>query len=103
LRSFIAWWIEEHAPLVVAAKQPHLKRYVVNLRWPEDPLPGKPEDETDWDGVAEQWFETEDDFRAAFAPGAPSASRVDAVNHVSRQARIIVQENPIEVSDAPQT
>src|SRR5690348_9402972 len=66
LEEFHRWWIETHVPAIVAAQKPHLRKYVVDLRWAEDPLPGKPKDEMDWDGVAEQWFETEDDFKAVY-------------------------------------
>jgi hypothetical protein len=100
LEEFHRWWTETHAPAVVAAQRPYLKRYVIDLRWPDDPLPGKPADEMDWDGVAEQWFETEDDFKAVYARATVSPTRADTLKHVSRHARMLVRENPVEVRGA---
>ena len=102
LEEFHRWWMEVHVPEVVEAKRPYLKKYVVNLPRPDD-LPGSPKDEADWDGFAEQWFETEEDFKASSAPGAPTAARPDMLKHTSRHARMIVRENLIKVSDAPRT
>ncbi len=96
LDEFHSWWLEIHAPAVAAAQRQYLKNYVVNLRWPEDRLPGKPPDETDWDGVAEQWFETEADFQSVCGLTTMSAIRADTLKHVSRQARLVVNEHPIE-------
>ena len=99
LEEFHRWWIETHVPAIVAAQKPHLRKYVVDLRWAEDPLPGKPKDEMDWDGVAEQWFETEDDFKAVYGWTTVSATRADTLRHVSRQARLVVRENSISLAD----
>ena len=38
----------------------------VDLRWSDDSRPGKPMNEMNWDGIAEQWFETEEDFSAVY-------------------------------------
>ena len=97
LDDFHRWWMETHVPAVVEAQRPYLKKYVVNLRSPEDLLPGKPSNETDWDGVAEQWFETEDDFKAVHGRASVGATRADTLKHVSRLARMIVRENTIQV------
>jgi uncharacterized protein (TIGR02118 family) len=99
LEEFHHWWMEVHVPVVVKAHGPYLKKYVVNLRWPNDPFPGKPREEMDWDGVAEQWFETDDDFIASCAPQTDAAARQDTLKHTSRHARMILHENLIELSE----
>jgi EthD domain len=100
LEQFHKWWVEVHAPMIVKAQRPHLKNYVVNLRWPSDSLPNKPEAEMDWDGCAEQWFENEADFQAVYGPPTPDLLRDDTLKHVSRSARMIVQGHSIALSHA---
>ena len=46
------------------------------------------------------WFDTEEDFKAVFGWTTISATRADTLKHVSRQARMIVRENLIEVRNA---
>ena len=93
--EFRAWWLERHAPMIVEAKKPHLKKYVINIRWPQDSLPGKPSNECEWDGCAELWFETEADFSAAYGSSTPSPTRADTLKHVSRLERLVVDEHEI--------
>ena len=97
LEEFHRWWMEVHAPAIVAAQRPYLRKYVIDLRWRDDPLPGKPKGEMDWDGVAEQWFESDEDFNAVYGWSTASATRADTLKHVSRHARMIVRENAIEI------
>lgn len=96
LAEFRHWWLEIHAPMIEETQRPHLRRYVVNVRTDTDDLPGKPATESDWDGVAEQWFATEDDFRAIYGR-AVSPTRADTLAHVSRLERIIVSEHDIPI------
>jgi len=77
--------------MVVQAQRPYLKKYVVNLRWEHDTLPGKPTGESDWDGCAELWFETEADFNAVYGWTTVSPTRADTLKHVSRFERLVVQ------------
>ena len=86
LDEFHHWWKDTHAPAIVTVQAPYIKKYVIDLRWSDDPFPGKPRDEMDWDGVAETWYETEDDLRAAYGKTAISPTRSDTLKHVSRQA-----------------
>lgn len=79
--------------MIIEAQRPFLKKYVINLRWPDDTLPGKPSGEVDWDGCAELWFATEADFNAIYGPTASSATRADTLKHTSRIARMIVHEH----------
>lgn len=88
--EFEQWWLEHHVPLARVA--PRLRRYVVNLPMRPDILAGKPATECDWDGVAEQWFDTEEDLQAAYSRPVSSEIRADTLAHVSRLERLIVRE-----------
>src|SRR3712207_5181255 len=100
LQEFRRWWLEQHVPMVIKTYGLHLRKYVVNIRTDDDTLPGKPADDCEWDGCAEQWFETEDDFNAAFAGASPSTpTRADTLRHVSRHTRLIVREHEIGVNN----
>lgn len=94
LDEFRTWWVESHSKEIVADQAPYLKRYTIKIRENEDTLTGKPVDEPDWDGVAEQWFETEADFAAVYGKPA-SPTRGDTLSHVSKFQRIVVREYPI--------
>jgi hypothetical protein len=92
LEEFTAWW-EEHLHLIAERQAPYLKHYVVNIRTSDDDTwAGKPQADCEWDGVAEQWFETEDDFNHVYGRPAAAETRTDTLNHVSRFERIIVRE-----------
>jgi hypothetical protein len=92
LDEFRRWWLDKHCYDVARAQAPHLRRYVVNVRV-EDDLPGKTTSETQWDGIAEQWFDDEEAFRAAYS--GPSPTRADTLTHTSRFERLIVTEHEI--------
>ena len=92
LAEFRKWWVEVHAPQVRDTQKPFLVRYVVNVRADEDELPGMPKNPSDWDGIAEQWFATEADFRAVYGR-ASSPTRGDTLAHTSKLERIIVSEH----------
>ena len=55
--DFASWWLGEHAPL--ARRLPGVRRAVFNLV--DQPADGDP------DGVSELWFDSRDDFTAAYA------------------------------------
>jgi uncharacterized protein (TIGR02118 family) len=96
--QFNKWWVETHAPAIADAQKPYLKKYVINSRLTDDQLPAKPNDDVDWDGCAELWYDSEADYRAIYqGQTAPSAIRTDALKHTSRLARIIVRENQIKL------
>lgn len=97
LAEFRTWWVEDHCKLIAKAQSPYLKRYIVNVREEEDNLVGKPAYETRWDGVAEQWFETEEDFNAAYSKPTAPVTRDDTRAHTSRMERIVVREYPVDV------
>jgi len=88
--EFEQWWIERHVPIARAA--PRLRRYVVNLPRRPDNLAGKPVTECEWDGVAEQWFDTVEDLQVAYSRPVAGDIRADTMAHVSRLERLIVEE-----------
>jgi hypothetical protein len=91
LPEFRKWWLEDHAPLVRKTQSPYLKKYIVNILVDDDMLPGKPGAISDWDGIAEQWFETAADMAAVYGR-AESLTRRDTLAHTSRLERIVVEE-----------
>jgi hypothetical protein len=97
LAEFRSWWLDSHIHMITELQKPYLKKYIVNVRREEDTLPGKPSDEPEWDGCAEQWFATEADFIAVYGRATPSPSRADTLKHVSRFQRMIVEEHEIPV------
>lgn len=97
LAEFRAWWLD-HISLVADLQKPYLKRYVVNIRTDEDTLPTPPRDAFEWDGCAEQWFDDEAGFRAAYERPTPSESRTDTLRHTSRFSRMVVHETGVAVS-----
>jgi hypothetical protein len=97
LAEFQRWWLERHAPDIVADQSPHLKRYVLHLKEPDDSmLAGRPASECPWDGVAEQWFETEEDYNAVYGR-ADRPTRQDTLAHTSRFERLVVRQVEIDV------
>jgi hypothetical protein len=73
---------------------------VVNIAQKPDILAGKPAEECIWDGVAEQWFATEEDLNAAYSRPVAANVRQDTLAHVSQLERIIVREIEIPVAKA---
>lgn len=100
LGEFRSWWLE-HAQDVVRSQSPFLHHYVVNIRSDEESeLPGTPEIGCEWDGVAEQWFKTREDFKAAYdLPASPT--RRDTLAHTSKFTRLIVDETVILSAISP--
>lgn len=95
LGEFRSWWLDRHAGDIAADQAPYLKRYVVNVRVDDDAaLAGKPDAEPEWDGVAEQWFETEADYNAVYGR-SDRATRADTLAHTSAFQRIVVRETEI--------
>ena len=98
LAEFRRWWLEDHAPDIVADQTPHLKRYVVDARVDDDStLAGKPLDECPWDGIAEQWFDSIEDYNAVYSR-EDRPTRADTLAHTSAFQRLVVEEHEIDVS-----
>ena len=80
--EFQEWWLERHAPL--ARQLPGLQRLVFNVVEAED---------APCDGVSELWFDSREDFDAAYASEVGKATAADSLAHVSGRVRLIVTEN----------
>ncbi len=81
--DFRHWWLEEHAPL--ASQLPGVRRITFNLV----------DDATDIDGVSELWFDSRDDFDAAYATDLGKAVAADSIAHVRSRTRLFVSEHAI--------
>jgi hypothetical protein len=93
LEEFRDWWLTRHAPDIIADQWPWLKRYVVDVRRDDVAgLAGKPDQEPEWDGIAEQWFETEADYNAVYGR-ADRPTRADTLAHTSAFQRLVVTEH----------
>ena len=81
-REFRNWWLGEHAQLAI--QLPGLKKLCFNPAEDETAL---------YDGVAELWFETEEDFTEAYKTELGKAVAADSMAHVARRDRLFVEEN----------
>ena len=95
LEEFSRWWLQGHAPVIAEKQGSMLSRYVVNIRTETDDLPAAAGTPCEWDGMAEEWFESEEAARRALSlPSAPE-TRADVMAHVSSMSRLIVTEHCI--------
>ena len=83
--EFRHWWLETHAPL--ARRLPGLRRAVFNL------VEG--DGAGDYDGVSELWFDSEDDFKAAYASDVGREVAADSLSRVSKRERLLVTEHQV--------
>jgi hypothetical protein len=91
--EFADWWLNRHAPDIIRDQLPHLKRYVIDVRREDvEGLAGKPAGEPEWDGIAEQWFETEAAYNAVYGR-ADRPTRADTLAHTSSFQRLVVVEH----------
>jgi uncharacterized protein (TIGR02118 family) len=79
--EFRAWWSERHAPL--ARQLPGLRRLVFNV---------VESDGAPYDGVSELWFDTHEDFDAAYASGIGAQVAADSLANVRARVRLFVDE-----------
>lgn len=97
LEEFRRWWLEEHAPEIAADQRPFLKRYIVRVRSDDSALvAGRPVEDSPWDGIAEQWFETADDYQAVYGR-KDRPTRADTLAHTSRFERLVVEDFEISL------
>ena len=80
--DFRRWWLEQHAPL--ARELPGLRRLVFNV------VEGDP----DIDGVSELWFDSVEEFDAAYASEIGQRVAEDSIAHVGGRVRLLVDERP---------
>ena len=93
--EFRRWWLGDHALAVVEKQGSMLARYIVNIRTDTDDLPGAATTPFEWDGMAEEWFESEETARQAFTLASASDTRNDVMAHVSKLSRLVVSEHSI--------
>ena len=84
--EFAHWGLEEHAPR--ARDLPRVREIRCNLG----------ADAEDVDGGAELWFDSREDFEAAYATDIGKAVAQDSLDHVSARVRLLVEENQILTS-----
>ena len=83
--AFAQWWLVEHAPL--AAQLPGVRRLCFNLVAPGDD--GAP------DGVSELWFDSREDFEAAYATDIGKSVAADSMAHLASRVRMFVTEHEV--------
>jgi uncharacterized protein (TIGR02118 family) len=82
--EFAAWWLGEHAPL--AQRLPGLRGLRFNLVDAPD---------AGIDGITELWFDSRDDFDAAYATDHGERVAADSLANVSRRERLFVSEHTL--------
>ncbi|WP_254536900.1 EthD family reductase [Halomarina litorea] len=85
--AFREYWLEEHAP--IAAELPGLRRYTVSF--PDDP------DRSQYDGLAELWFDDRAALDAALASEAGEATATDLANFAGDDdmLQLVVEEHVV--------
>jgi hypothetical protein len=92
LAEFRDWWVHTHAADISADQKPYLKGYKIDIRVEDDnAFLGKPAIDSPWDGIAEQYFDTIDDYNAVYSR-ADRPTRGDTLAHCSRFERLVVDE-----------
>lgn len=82
VEEFRRWWLEEHAPL--ARELPGLRKLVFNVV----------ESDAPHDGVSELWFDSLEDFEAAYASEIGQRVAADSISHLADRVRLVVVEHP---------
>ena len=81
-REFRNWWLGEHAQLAI--QLPGLLKLCFNPVESEEAM---------YDGIADLWFDSEDDFAEAYKTELGKAVAADSLAHVHRRDRLFVDEN----------
>lgn len=81
--EFAKWWLVEHSSL--AAQLPRVRKIVFNLA----------QDGGAFDGVSELWFDSKDDFEAAYETEIGKSVAADSMAHLADRQRLFVTENGI--------
>jgi uncharacterized protein (TIGR02118 family) len=81
--EFVRWWLDEHVP--IASGLPNVRDVALNLV-------DEGYDEVGIDGVSELWFDSREEFDAAFASEVGAAMAADSRAHVSGRVRLVVTE-----------
>ena len=97
--EFYDWWLNKHAPAIVADQAPYLRRYHINLAVKDAShlAPSVSSADLDWDGVGIQYFDTVEDYNAVYTrtnrPTTP-----DTLKHIKEAKRFVVEEYEFDVS-----
>ena len=83
--DFENWWINEHSSK--AAMLPKIRKLCFNLV--------ENEGEKAFDGVAEQWFDSQEDFENAYASEIGQKVAADSISNVLKRERLFVKEHDI--------
>lgn len=81
--EFADWWLNHHTLKVKTL--PNVKKVVFNLVDNDGPF----------DGVSELWFDSKEDFEAAYATPEGKAVAEDTLSKVETRERLFVTENLI--------
>jgi uncharacterized protein (TIGR02118 family) len=81
--EFKQWWLVDHSGK--AATLPNVRKIVFNLA----------DDGSAYDGVSELWFDSKEDFEAAYSTEIGKAVAADSLAHLSARERMFVVENDI--------
>lgn len=81
--DFKKWWLVDHSGK--ASQLPGVRKIVFNLA----------DDGSAYDGVSELWFDSKEDFEAAYATEIGKGVAADSLAHLSARERIFVTENDI--------
>ena len=84
IEAFPQWWLQEHATLV--KRFPGLKKYAINLATSGDQR---------YDGVAEVWFDSQQDLERVFSTREGQAARQSATSHSGELTILFTQEHVI--------
>lgn len=83
--DFANWWLGDHSKL--ARQLPGLRKLCFNLINNE---------ESGFDGAAELWFDSQQDFEAAYQTEIGKAVAEDSLSKMSKRERLFVTENFFE-------
>jgi len=85
--EFREWWLSSHAPL--ASRLPGLRELRFNV------VSG---DGSEYDGVSELWFDSQEAFEAAYASDLGRRVAEDSLAHVARRERLLVDEHVLPIA-----
>jgi len=83
--EFKNWWINDHSSK--AAMLPKIRKLCFNLV--------ENDSEKAYDGVAEQWFDSQEDFDNAYASEIGKKVAADSISNVLKRDRLFVREHNI--------
>ena len=98
LAEFREWWLNWHAPRVRRTQAPYLKALRVSVRIDDDGVfaSAPTAEQFPWDGYAEQFFDTVEDFNAVFSSNE-RPTRAEVLAHTSAIQRMVVEETEIRL------